>query len=77
DESALRYYAQLGQMDRVNTEIERLVRLYPGWTPPIDLFNGAPPGDPSEDAYWELFAADRIDELRAAVNARKKEEPNW
>lgn len=77
DESALRYYAQLGQMDRVNTEIERLVRLYPGWTPPIDLFNGEPPGDPSEDAYWELFAADRIDELRAAINARKKEEPNW
>ncbi|MCB1542498.1 MAG: hypothetical protein KDJ25_17115, partial [Rhodoblastus sp.] len=77
DESALRYYAQLGQMERVNTEIERLVRLYPGWTPPIDLFNGEPPGDPSEDAYWELFAADRIDELRAAINARKKEEPNW
>lgn len=77
DESALRYYAQLGQMERVNTEIERLVRLYPGWTPPIDLFNGEPPGDPSEDAYWELFAADRIDELRAAMNARKKEEPNW
>ncbi len=77
DESALRYYAQLGQMDRVNTEIERLVRLYPGWTPPIDLFNGEPPGDPSEDAYWELFAADRIDELRAAMAARKKEEPNW
>ncbi|HMN72821.1 MAG TPA: hypothetical protein PKA55_13235 [Rhodoblastus sp.] len=77
DESALRYYAQLGQMDRVNTEIERLVRLYPGWTPPIDLFNGEPPGDPSEDAYWELFAADRIDELRAAINARKKEEPTW
>lgn len=77
DESALRYYAQLGQMERVNTEIERLVRLYPGWTPPIDLFNGEPPGDPSEDAYWELFAADRIDELRAAMAARKKEEPNW
>ena len=77
DESALRYYAQLGQMERVNTEIERLVRLYPGWTPPIDLFNGEPPGDPSEDAYWELFATDRIDELRAAMNARKKEEPNW
>lgn len=77
DESALRYYAQLGQMERVNTEIERLVRLYPGWTPPLDLFNGEPPGDPSEDAYWELFAADKIDELRAAMAARKKEEPNW
>ena len=77
DESALRYYAQLGQMERVNTEIERLVRLYPGWTPPIDLFNGEAPGDPSEDAYWELFATDRIDELRAAMAARKKEEPNW
>ncbi len=77
DESALRYYAQLGQMDRVNTEIERLVRLYPGWTPPVDLFNGEPPGDPSEDAYWELFGADRMDELRAAIAARKKEEPAW
>ncbi|MFO1115912.1 MAG: hypothetical protein U1E28_09530 [Beijerinckiaceae bacterium] len=77
DESALRYYAQLGQMERVNTEIERLVRLYPGWTPPLDLFNGEPPGNPDEDVYWELFAADKIDELRAAMDARKKEEPNW
>lgn len=77
DESALRYYAQLGQMDRVNTEIERLVRLYPGWTPPLDLFNGEPPGNPDEDVYWELFAADKIDELRAAMDARKKEEPGW
>lgn len=77
DESALRYYAQLGQMERVNTEIERLVRLYPGWTPPLDLFNGEPPGNPDEDVYWELFAADKIDELRAAIDARKKEEPNW
>ncbi len=64
-------------MDRVNTEIERLVRLYPGWTPPLDLFNGEPPGNPDEDVYWELFAADKIDELRAAMDARKKEEPGW
>jgi cellulose synthase operon protein C len=77
DETALRYYAQLGQMERVNTEIERLVRLYPGWTPPLDLFNGEPPGNPDEDVYWELFSADKIDELRAAMDARKKEEPNW
>ena len=77
DESALRYYAQLGQMDRVNVEIERLVRLYPGWTPPLDLFNGEPPGNPDEDVYWELFSADKIDDLRAAIEARKKEEPNW
>jgi cellulose synthase operon protein C len=76
DESALRYYAQLGQMDRVNTEIERLVRLYPGWTPPLDLFN-VDSGSPDEDAYWELFSADKIDELRAAIDARKREEPNW
>ncbi len=77
DESALRYYAQLGQMDRVNVEIERLVRLYPGWTPPLDLFNGEPPGNPDEDVYWELYSADKIDDLRAAIEARKKEEPNW
>jgi cellulose synthase operon protein C len=76
DESALRYYAQLGQMDRVNTEIERLVRLYPGWTPPLDLFN-VDSGSPDEEAYWELFATDKMDELRAAIDARKREEPNW
>ncbi|MDE2362200.1 MAG: hypothetical protein KGM42_05935 [Hyphomicrobiales bacterium] len=77
DESALRYYAQLGQMDRVNVEIERLVRLYPTWTPPLDLFNGEPPGNPDEDVYWELFASDKIAELQAALDARKREEPNW
>ena len=76
DESALRYYASLNQTARVNTEIERLVRLYPGWTPPLDLFN-VELSTPEEDTYWELYAAERYTELRAAIEARKKEEPGW
>ena len=77
DETALRYYAARGETARVNTELERLARLYPGWTPPLDLFNQDTVGAPDEEALWSLFAADRLDELRAAIEARKKNEPGW
>lgn len=77
DETALRYYAMRNEMTRVNTEIERLVRLYPGWTPPLDLFNQEQTGGPNEDALWAMFTDNRIEELRATIEARKKEEPGW
>ncbi len=77
DETALRYYAGRGEMGRVNVEIERLVRLYKSWTPPLDLFAQEQSGAPDEEALWALFSADRIDELRATIEARKKEQPGW
>jgi hypothetical protein len=77
DESALRFYASRNQTDRVNAEIKRLERLYPGWRPPEDLYNTAPLGGPDEQVLWDLFGADRLEDLQAAIEVRQKAEPGW
>ena len=77
DESALRYWAATGQRARAEREIERLRRLYRGWQPPGDLWDTPPPGDADEAEYWELFAADRLDDIDAAIARREQEEPGW
>lgn len=76
DESALRYYVALNQMQRANVEIQRLARLYPGWVPPVDLFE-MDTSSRDEDMFWDLFAADRLTELRTAIEQRKRDEPGW
>jgi cellulose synthase operon protein C len=76
DESALRYYARNRQMARVEAEIRRLQTLHPGWTPPDDLFSVNPAGS-GEQQFWDLFGADRLDELEAAIAARIAEQPGW
>ena len=76
DETALRYYAALKQTARVEAETRRLQRLDPAWKPPADLWESRL-GSADETALWELFAADKIDALRAAIKARQEKEPNW
>lgn len=76
DESALRYYAALKQQTRVDAESRRIQRLHPDWRQPADLADERP-GTADESALWELFAADRLDELTATIAARKRQEPNW
>ena len=76
DESGLRYFASQNQQKRVEKEIQRLKALYPDWIPPDDLFLGAP-GGPDEQPFWDLFAVDKLDELRAKIADRMKEEPGW
>lgn len=76
DESALRYYASLKQKARVEAETRRLSRLHPGWTVPDDLY-AAPQGAADEGPLWELFGADRLDELQAAIAARQASSPGW
>lgn len=77
DESALRYYASTGQAVRAEAEERRLHALYPNWTPPKDLDKQAAAGGEDEDDLWDLFAADRLDALRAAIEARRAAEPGW
>jgi hypothetical protein len=77
DDFALRYYASLNQTARVNAEISRLQRLYPGFEPPSDLFSAPTPGGVDEGPLWELYTADRFEELRDAIATRQKESPNW
>ena len=76
DEGALRYYASLGQRDRVAAEARRLTRLDPRWRPPADLY-AAHQGHPEEGPLWVLFGHDRLDELDGAIALRQAVEPGW
>ena len=76
DETALRYYASLKQTSRVEAETRRLSRLNPNWRPPADLWTSRP-GNADEDSLWELFSADRLDDLRKAIEERRAKDPGW
>ena len=76
DESALRYYASLGQKSRVDAETRRLAKLDPTWHVPADLWT-APASRSDEALLWKLFAQNRIDELNQAIVARQAVEPDW
>ena len=76
DEGALRYYASVGQRDRVTAEVRRLTLLDPRWHPPADLY--APhQSHPDEGPLWVLFGHDRLDELDEAIALRQAAEPGW
>ena len=76
DESALRYYAGLGQRGRVAAETRRLQRLDPTWRPPEDLY-ARHQSHPDEAPLWVLFGQDRLDEIEAAIRARQAAELGW
>lgn len=77
DETALRYYAGLNQKARVNAEAARLKKLHPHWRPPEDLYEPVPASGEDEQGLWDLFGADKIDELRVAITERERAEPGW
>ena len=77
DESALRYYASTGQTERADAELRRLHNLYPKWTAPDNIYEKAGAGGSDEEDLWDLFAADKLDLLRAAIEERRAAEPGW
>lgn len=77
DESALRFYAAQKDHGRVEAETRRLKTLYPDWSPPEDLWTLNEQTLPDEGPLWELFSADRMDELVALIDQRKQAEPGW
>ncbi len=78
DDSALRYYAQHHQMDRVKIELKRLQALYPGYKIPKDAFAPvADAGGPEDQPLWDLFGADKLDELEARIKQHEHSDPSW
>jgi cellulose synthase operon protein C len=77
DESALRYYVQMKQQARVEAELRRLKQLYPDWQPPANLYEPQTVAAEDEQPLWDLFAANRMDDLEAAIAERKRTEPGW
>ena len=78
DDGALRYYAQQGQTGRVAAELRRLQALNPGYKQPDDLYRpAADQGSPEDQPLWDLFGANKLDELKAAIAARMADDPGW
>ena len=75
DESALRYYASQHAQARVEAEIRRLRALYPGWEPPADLYRPSSGGE--DQALWDLYGRDRIDDLKLEIDRRMVRQPGW
>lgn len=79
DDKALRYFAQQGDMRRMETEIQRLRALYPNWQPPRDLLE--PQAQQMEDQLvqrlWDLYGQSRFSEIREAIAQRQVQDPAW
>lgn len=78
DTSALRYYAARHETARMEAEIRRLRSLHPGWQAPADPAALTDPGGTSDDQpLWDLFGADKLDQLEAEIARHKAADPQW
>lgn len=76
DESALRYFARQGDVDRLEAELRRLRALYPDWEPPTNLLD--PVGEDQQiQEIWDLYGEGRYSEAREMIAQRQQREPNW
>ncbi|CAO3431152.1 hypothetical protein [Azospirillum endophyticum] len=78
DETALRYYARIGDGERLEAEIARLRALDPSWEPPKDLFAPQPTAaGVDESPFWTLLSAGKVAEARAAIAEQRRKSPAW
>ena len=78
DETALRYYARIGDGERLEAEIARLRALDPSWEPPKDLFAPQPTtAGVDESPFWTLLSAGKVAEARAAIAEQRRKLPSW
>lgn len=78
DETALRYYARIGDGERLEAEIARLRALDPTWEPPKDLFAPQPAAaSVDESPFWSLLSAGKVAEARAAIAEQRRKSPSW
>lgn len=78
DETALRYYARIGDVERLEAEIARLRALDPSWEPPKDLFAPQPAtAGVDESPFWSLVSAGKFAEARAAIAEQRRKTPSW
>ncbi len=77
DETALRYFAQQGDTERLAREIARLRALHPNWQPPVDPLAEDYVPDPDIIAMWDLFNAGDFAGARAAIAAKQQSDPGF
>lgn len=78
DETALRYYAKIGDVAKMEAEIKRLRAIDPSWAPSRDLFAPRAEGSNFDDTpIWKLISTGKYAEARAAVAEARKTNPGW
>jgi len=77
DLAGLRYFAQTGDAERYQKEVERLQALYPEWEPPRNLNELRSVGDPLLDQMWAQFGEGNYAQVRRLIDERRQAEPGW
>jgi len=78
DETALRYYAKIGDVAKMEAEIQRLRSIDPSWSPPKDLFSPRAAAAGFDDTpIWALVSAGKYAEARAAAAEARKADAAW
>ncbi|MDB5587686.1 MAG: hypothetical protein JWP26_2656 [Devosia sp.] len=72
DETALRYFARLGDTQRVDAEMARLRALYPDWVPPTNLLSDDYVPDAAVEHIWDLYNQGDFAGARAAIAEKQK-----
>lgn len=76
DERALRFYARIRDLERLEAEIQRLRTVHPTWTPPADLFEPQPVRV-DETELWDLFSQGDLAGVRARIAQLQAQNPNY
>jgi len=77
DLTALRYYVEIKDWNRVESEIRRLRALDPSWQPPADLMAGQAMPSVNEQELWDLFGAGRYAEIRTRITQLQQANPTY
>jgi len=77
DLTALRYYAEIKDWNRVESEIRRLRAIDPGWQPPADLMGGQAGPTVNEQELWDLFGTGRYAEVRSRIAQLQQANPTY
>ena len=75
DESALRYFAAQGDIERLNKEIARLKALYPNWEPPQDPLDYSTSSDRRIENLWKLYSEGLHEEVDREIARIRERDP--
>jgi tetratricopeptide (TPR) repeat protein len=77
DLTALRYYVEIKDWNRVESEIRRLRAIDPSWQPPADLMGGQAGPSVNEQELWDLFGTGRYAEVRTRIAQLQQADPTY
>ncbi|MGE6740356.1 hypothetical protein ACQKGC_08800 [Allorhizobium pseudoryzae] len=75
--AALYYYAQQGEKQRVEREIQRISLKFPDFTVPDDLYRSADEKRVDESPLWRLYEADDYAGIEHEISRLAADNPGW